>query len=146
MKTEEKLSVMFEENFGEDLSFLPAIEIEVLDTAISDNIEDPHPLCISVKDLSSNPKYSKKNLNMGVSRLIIGFNSGKRMENDKRMFNYIMGANILAGINSATKKMGSLLTRKVKMYKYSNGLYFKELENAAAYEFRIVIEAKNENI
>lgn len=138
---EQKLTQMFLNNFGEDLSNLPAINIVNTEIWICDNPykELTPPIAGSTLDLSSRFK-GPSNCSGGVIRMFLGYSAACRAQDNITLFNYLMGTHLNAAINSAVSKLGPLYKRKIKMFKFDNGSYFKELEMAAGFEFRVIVE------
>ena len=141
-ETEKKLSEMFELYFGEDLSFLPALDIQIDSIFVCDDPykDDVFPIMGCIKDIRPNIK----NNSGAVSRSFLGYTASLRMIQNKILFNYIMGAQLNSIIKGATNTLGPLTLRKIKMFKYDNGSYFREIECSAGIEFKVIVEKEIE--
>lgn len=82
----------------------------------------------------------------GITRYFIGYTLALKMQNNKNIFYYEMFNLINRNLNSFTRKFGDLKGRKVICERPGEvGVYFRELENAAAIELRFYVPHENKD-
>ncbi|HLX55144.1 MAG TPA: hypothetical protein VKR58_14455 [Aquella sp.] len=90
-----------------------------------------------------NIETGAKNNQGAICRSCIGYSFASKLETHPELFNFQFSLAINSMLGSLTRYLGDLSMRKVTAFRPGQGdIVFRDLENSAAYEFRIYVEKK----